>query len=241
MASTVRMPASLSRGEESGEVSGRHVRLLIADDHDLFREGLRQLLETVPSVEVVGEASDGQEAIQLVAELQPDVVLMDINMPRVDGIRATEYIVRHYPDTNVVVLTMYQDDEYAIHAIRAGAKSYLLKNSRSDDVIRAIHVAASGGSTIDPTLAPALMREYQRLLSRSPNLAQEQLTQRELTLLRLLVSGMNNRQIAEELELAESTVKNNLSSLFQKIGVRDRTQAVLFAIQQGLVPRPTEP
>ena len=119
-------------------MSAERVRVLVADDHDLFREGLRQLLETVPTVTIIGEAADGQEAIQRVAELHPDVVLMDINMPRMDGIRATEYIVKHFPDTNVVVLTMYQDDEYAIHAIRAGAKSYLLKNSRSDEVIRAI-------------------------------------------------------------------------------------------------------
>ncbi|MFO7272102.1 response regulator transcription factor [Sphaerobacter thermophilus] len=221
-------------------MSGERVRVVVADDHDLFREGLRQLLETVPSVEIVGEAADGQQAIELVANLDPDVVLMDINMPRMDGIRATEFIVKHYPRTAVVVLTMYQDDEYAIHAIRAGAKSYLLKNSRSEEVIEAIHVAASGGSTIDPALAPALMREYQRLLTRTPTNTRQQLTQRELTLLRLLANGYNNRQIAEQLQLAESTVKNNLSALFQKIGVRDRTQAVLFAISQGLVPKPTE-
>ena len=216
------------------------VRVVVADDHDLFREGLRQLLETVSGVEIVGEAADGQEAIKLVADLHPDVVLMDINMPRVDGLRATEYIVKHYPETNVVVLTMYQDDEYAIHAIRAGAKSYLLKNSRSDEVINAIHVAAHGGSTIDPALAPVLMREYQRLLTRTPSSNQRELSDRDITLLRMLANGMNNRQIADELQLAESTVKNNLSALFQKIGVRDRTQAALYAISQGIVPKPTE-
>ncbi len=213
---------------------GEHsIRVVVADDHDLFREGLRQLLETIPSVQIVGEASDGQEAIRLVAESQPDVILMDINMPRVDGLRATEYIVKHYPETNVIVLTMYQDDEYAIHAIRAGAKSYLLKNSRSDEVIEAIHVAANGGSTIDAALAPALMREYHRLLTKTPTSNQRHLSDRESTLLRLLANGYNNRQIADQLDLAESTVKNNLSSLFQKIGVRDRTQAALYAISQG--------
>lgn len=221
-------------------MNAQMVRVVVADDHDLFREGLRQLLETIPSVEIVGEAADGQEAIKLVAELHPDVVLMDINMPRVDGLRATEYIVKHYPSTNVVVLTMYQDDEYAVHAIRAGAKSYLLKNSRSDEVIQAIHVAASGGSTIDPALAPALMREYQRLLTRMPNNKQQHLNDREMTLLRLLANGLNNRQIADHLDLAESTVKNNLSALFQKIGVRDRTQAALYAISQGIVPKPSD-
>lgn len=231
----------MQRHEEDNALNENKVRVIVADDHDLFREGLRQLLDTVPSVEIVGEAADGQEAIELVASLQPDVVLMDINMPRVDGLRATEYIVKHYPATNVVVLTMYQDDEYAVHAIRAGAKSYLLKNSRSEEVIHAIQVAASGGSTIDPGLAPALMREYQRLLTRTPNNKQQNLNEREMTLLRLLANGFNNRQIADQLDLAESTVKNNLSSLFQKIGVRDRTQAALYAISQGIVPKPTEP
>jgi DNA-binding NarL/FixJ family response regulator len=221
-------------------VSEQSIRVVVADDHDLFREGLRQLLETIPSVQIVGEASDGQEAIRLVADVQPDVILMDINMPRVDGLRATEYIVKHYPETNVIVLTMYQDDEYAIHAIRAGAKSYLLKNSRSDEVIEAIHVAANGGSTIDAALAPALMREYHRLLTKTPNNNQSHLSDREATLLRLLANGYNNRQIADQLDLAESTVKNNLSSLFQKIGVRDRTQAALYAISQGFGARQPE-
>ncbi|HVB65961.1 MAG TPA: response regulator transcription factor [Nitrolancea sp.] len=221
-------------------MSEQSIRVVVADDHDLFREGLRQLLETIPSVQIVGEASDGQEAIRLVAEVQPDVILMDINMPRVDGLRATEYIVKHYPETNVIVLTMYQDDEYAIHAIRAGAKSYLLKNSRSDEVIEAIHVAANGGSTIDAALAPALMREYHRLLTKTPSNNQSHLSDREATLLRLLATGYNNRQIADQLDLAESTVKNNLSSLFQKIGVRDRTQAALYAISQGFGARAPE-
>lgn len=221
-------------------MKSQSIRVVVADDHDLFREGLRQLLETIPSVEIVGEAADGQEAIKLVSDLHPDVILMDINMPRVDGLRATEYIVKHYPTTNVVVLTMYQDDEYAIHAIRAGAKSYLLKNSRSDEVIQAIHVAASGGSTIDAALAPALMREYHRLLTKTPTNNQRHLSEREATLLRLLANGYNNRQIADQLDLAESTVKNNLSALFQKIGVRDRTQAALYAISQGFAAKPTE-
>ena len=216
------------------------ISVVVADDHDLFREGLRQLLESVPMIDIVGEACDGQEAIQLVVKHRPDVVLMDINMPRLDGIRATEYIVKNYPATNVVVLTMYQDDEYAIHAVRAGAKSYLLKNTRSEEVIEAIKVAASGGATIDATMAPVLMREYQRLLTRAPNEKDQLLSEREMTLLKHLAQGYSNKQIADHLSLAESTVKNNLSALFHKIGVRDRTQAVLFAISQGLVPKPSE-
>jgi DNA-binding NarL/FixJ family response regulator len=218
-------------------VKGDAIRIVLADDHDLFREGLRHLLEKIPSFEIVGEAADGREAIRLVADMHPDVVLMDINMPRVDGLRATEYITKRFPATNIVILSMHQDDDYAMQAIRAGAKSYLLKTSRSDQVSRAIQVAATGGSTIDPTLAPAVMREYQRLLTRTPS-SQRQLNEREITLLQLLAAGKSNRQIADQLDLAESTVKNNLSSLFQKIGVRDRTQAVLYAFQENIVTRP---
>jgi DNA-binding NarL/FixJ family response regulator len=221
-------------------VSAKTIRVVLADDHDLFREGLRQLLETVDSIDIVGEACDGREAIQLVDQYKPDVILMDINMPRLDGIRATEFIVKNFPGTSVVILTMYQDDEYALHTVRAGAKSYLLKNTGSDKVIQAIQVAADGGATIDAAMAPNLMREYQRLLTKTPTNREQAMSERELMLLRLLAQGFSNRQIAEHLSLAESTVKNNLSALFQKIGVRDRTQAVLFAISQGLVPKPSK-
>lgn len=218
----------------------RMLRIVIADDHDLFREGLKQLLETVEDLTVVGEASTGRQAVLLVEKHRPDVVLMDISMPEMDGIEATETIVARGLNTPVIVLTMYADDEYAIHAIRAGAKGYLLKSSRSDEVIRAIRLAAAGGSAIDPALGAVLMREFQRLLNRSPGETKQQLSSREQQFLELLVRGHNNRQIASELELAESTVKNNLSALFQKIGVRDRTQAVLYAISNGLVSPPTD-
>jgi DNA-binding NarL/FixJ family response regulator len=161
-------------------------------------------------------------------------------MPLIDGIRATETVTRACPRTSVIVLTMFWEDDYAIQAVRAGAKGYLLKNARSDEVIRAVRLAAAGGSAIDPSLAPVLLREYHRMLNRSGEEGQREggLTQRDVTLLRLLAAGYNNRQIAIELSLAESTVKNNLSALFQKIGVRDRTQAVLYAFAEGLVPRP---
>ena len=214
--------------------------VLLADDHHLFREGLRQLLEATGEIDVVGEACNGEEAIRMARELAPRVILMDINMPVVDGIRATEVVTRSSPDCNVIVLTMFWEDDYAIQAVRAGAKGYLLKNARSDEVIRAVRLAAAGGSAIDPSLAPVLLREYHRMLTRSPEEGQRDgaLTPRDLTLLRLLAAGYNNRQIASELDLAESTVKNNLSSLFHKIGVRDRTQAVLYAFAEGLVPRP---
>ncbi len=217
----------------------RRIRVLIVDDHDLFREGLRQLIETDEAIEVIGEAATGQEAVELVEALRPDVVLMDINMPGMDGIRATETITQRFRDVHVIMLTMYDDEEYVLHAIRAGARSYLVKNSKPDELLRAIHVAAEGGATIDPDLAPILMREYQRLLAKTPTRGQE-LSDRELAMLRLLAQGYSNKQIADALHLAESTVKNNLSALFQKLGVRDRTQAVIYAISHGLVPRPSD-
>jgi two-component system response regulator DegU len=223
-----------------GGSSGEKLTVLLADDHHLFREGLRQLLEATGEIDVVGEASNGEEAIRLARALDPRVILMDINMPVVDGIRATEAVTRFCPRTSVIVLTMFWEDDYAIQAVRAGAKGYLLKNARSDEVVRAVRLAAAGGSAIDPSLAPVLLREYHRMLTRSPEDGQREgaLTQRDHTLLRLLAAGYNNKQIANELALAESTVKNNLSALFQKIGVRDRTQAVLYAFQEGLVTRP---
>lgn len=234
------MAAHASEVDGGQEGRTQVLRVVIADDHDLFREGLRQLLETVDDIEIVGEASTGHQAVKLVMEHHPDVVLMDISMPEMDGIQATEFIVQRFPDTQVVVLTMYTDDEYAIHAIRAGAKGYLLKNTRSSDVVQAIRLAAAGGSTIDPSLGPVLMREFQRLLNSTPGGAEQSLSDRELQFLEHLARGRNNRQIAAEMDLAESTVKNNLSVLFQKIGVRDRTQAVLYAFSNGLVTPPGE-
>jgi DNA-binding NarL/FixJ family response regulator len=214
-------------------------RVLLVDDHDLIREGLRHLLEATGDVEIVGEAVNGREAINYVQELRPDVVLMDINMPEVDGIRATEAVSRCCPQTNVIVLTMSREDEYAIDAVRAGASGYLLKSARSAEVVRAVKLAARGGSAIDPSLAPVLMREYHRMVN---NEAPAQngagaLSDRDRALLRLLAAGNNNRQIAAELQLAESTVKNNLSALFAKIDVRDRTQAVLYAFDHGIVTK----
>jgi DNA-binding NarL/FixJ family response regulator len=227
-------------GGSAAAVGPARLTVLLADDHHLFREGLRQILESTGEIEVVAEAANGEEAIRLAREFQPRVILMDINMPVVDGIRATEAVTRTCPQTNVIVLTMFWEDDYAIQAVRAGAKGYLLKNARSEDVVRAVRLAANGGSAIDPSLAPVLLKEYHRMLTRSPEDASRDgaLTQRDITLLRLLAAGNNNKQIATELNLAESTVKNNLSALFHKIDVRDRTQAVLYAFAEGLVPRP---
>lgn len=216
------------------------IRVVLADDHALFREALRQVLETSATITVVGQAADGHEAIRLVTELQPDVVLMDIQMPQTDGLRATQHIVTHAPTTQVVVLSMHEGDDYLSHAIRAGATSYLLKTSRAEEVIRAIEVAARGGATIDAALGSTLLREYQRRLE-VPTTSERRLSERDAELLRLLAAGFTNRQMAEHLALAESTVKNCLSALFQTIGVRDRTQAALSAVAQGVATPPPGP
>ena len=231
---------SAPRGAEAGSptVEGRKIRVLLADDHALFRQGLRQLLELEDDIEVIGDASTGEEAQQMVTELRPDVVLMDINMPDVDGITATRNILAEYPNTSIVILTMYREDDYAFQAVRAGARGYLLKNAGSQDVVRAVRVTSQGASMIDPALVPGLRREFHRLVNNPTAPKVERLNDREMTLLRMLVDGKSNKEIASELDLAESTVKNNLSLLFQKLGARDRTQAAVYAIARGLLPKP---
>lgn len=216
----------------------RFIRVLLVDDHALFRQGLRQLLEFEDDIKVVGDAGSGQEAQQLARQLRPDVILMDINMPDMDGITATRAILAERPDTSVVILTMYREDDYAFQAVRAGARGYLLKNASAQDVVRAVRVTSQGASMVDPTLVPSLLREFHRLVNNPTATRMERLSEREMTLLRMLVDGKSNKEIALELDLAESTVKNNLSLLFQKLGARDRTQAAVYAIARGLLPKP---
>lgn len=214
----------------------RAIRVVVTDDHAVFRQGLRQLLELEPDIEVVGEAESGVQAIQLVRETHPDVVLMDISMPGVDGIAATRAVAAEHPDVRIIMLTMYYEHERAFQAIRAGAQGYLLKTSGAEDVIRAVRFANQGGSMVDPSIAPSLLREFQRLANNPGTSREERLSERDLTLLRLLVAGKSNKEIARHLTLAESTVKNNLSLLFQKLGARDRTQAAVLAMSRGVLP-----
>jgi len=211
--------------------------VLIVDDHLLFRQGMRALLEQIPDIRAVGEASTGEEAIRLAKSLKPHAVLMDLNLGSgMDGIEATRQIRQVCPETEVVVLTTYYTEDYALPVLKAGARGYLVKNTGVEKVVQALKLAVSGGSLIDPLLTPVIMSEYRRMTGhRSGRSKSNGLTERDLALLRLLAAGYNNRQISEELSLAESTVKNNLSALFQKLGVRDRTQAVLHAIDTGIV------
>jgi DNA-binding NarL/FixJ family response regulator len=214
------------------------IRVLLVDDQKLMREGLRVLLELEPDLQVVGEAGDGQSALDTFVAEGPDVVLMDIRMPGMDGVEATWRLRQLNPQARVIILTTFDDDEYVFEGLRAGAQGYLLKDVSGSDLARAIRTVASGGALIEPSVARKVLSEFARLApparSVDDGLA-EPLTGRELDVLRLLALGLSNRQIASHLSLAEGTVKNNITAILQKLGVHDRTQAALRAREMGIL------
>jgi len=217
------------------------IRVLLVDDQALFCEGLRTLLDLQPDIEVVGEANNGREAIECVARAAPDVVLMDIQMPVLDGVAATRDIRAHHPNTQVIVLTTFDDDEYVFEALRAGAVGYLLKDVASDRLAEAIRCAARGESFLQPSVAAKVVAEYTRLADaphareRANQALVEPLSDRELEILRLVATGASNKEIAATLVIAEGTVKNHVTNILGKLGVRDRTQAALKVKELGLV------
>ncbi len=213
----------------------RGVSVLLVDDHVLFRQALRHLLETEQDIRVVGEASDGSQVEQMVEDERPDVVVMDISMPAIDGIVATQILRDKYPNLGIIVLTMFAEDSQVIRAIRAGADGYLLKNIESSKVVDAIRAVARGESVVDPELATKVLNEFRRLSDVDGHTNIAGLTEREIQMLQLVANGLSNKEIASELGLAESTVKNRLSILFQKLDVKDRTQAAIYAMTHGLV------
>jgi NarL family two-component system response regulator LiaR len=206
------------------------IKILIVDDHSVVRQGLRMFLNLEPDFEIVGEASNGAEALQRVDELRPDVVLMDLLMPVMDGIQATETIKRNYPDTEVIALTSVLEDSTVVNAVRAGAIGYLLKDTEADELNTAIKAAATGKVQLSPKAAERLMREI-----RTPE-SPEKLTDREIEVLRLLAEGKANKEIAASLYIGETTVKTHVSNILMKLGVPSRTQAALYAVRIGLVP-----
>ena len=206
------------------------IRVLIVDDHSVVRQGLRMFLGSDPELEVVGEARDGAEAISLTRQLQPDVVLMDLLMPGMDGIAATRVIRRDLPDAEVVALTSVLEDVAVIDAMRAGAIGYLLKDTDAHELRRAIKAAAVGQVQLSPQAAARLLREV-----RTPEKSAEPLTGREIEVLRLLAQGRSNKEIAGTLNIAEQTTKTHVSHILDKLGVPSRTQAALYAIRIGLV------
>ncbi len=208
------------------------IRVLIADDHRLFRQGLRQICETVGHLEVVGEAENGREAVELARRLQPDVVLMDISMPVVDGVEATRLITAENPAVRVIILTMYKQDRYVFEAIKAGARGYLLKDVDEQVLVDAVRAVHRGEALIDPGLATCLLEEFRRL-SRGEGPREEELTDGEMQVLRLVAQGLDNKAIARRLNLSERTVINRLSEIYQKLHVASRTQAALEALRRG--------
>jgi DNA-binding NarL/FixJ family response regulator len=206
------------------------IRILIADDHDVVRRGLRASLDFDSGLEVVGEAVNGAEAVHLAHRLRPDVVLMDLAMPELDGIAATELIHRELPNTNVVVLTTLLEDESIVAAVRAGAVGYLLKDTSLPDLLQAIKAAVAGQAQISPKAAARLVQKVV-----APERS-ETLSQREAEVLQLLAQGSANKEIGSHLGIAEKTVKTHVSSILGKLGVQSRMQAALYAVRIGLVP-----
>ena len=204
------------------------IRIVLADDHDVVRRGLTALLDGTDGFAVVGAAADGEEAVALAGEHQPDVVLMDLSMPGVDGIEATRRLMAARPDSRVVVLTSFSDRERILDALDAGAVGYLLKDAEPDELLRGIEAAARGESPLAPKAAKAV------LTARAEGRPAAELTARELEVLALLAQGLANKQIARRLGIAEKTVKAHLTSVFQSIGVTDRTQAALWARSHGI-------
>lgn len=212
------------------------MRVLVADDQTVVREGLITLLGTMPGIEVVGGAADGEEAVALVATMRPAVVLMDLRMPRMDGVEATRCIRAEYPDTQVVVLTTYADDESIVSALRAGAIGYLTKDAGRDHIARALEAAVSGQAVLDPAVQARLVDVATLPAAAGSNQTPpDGLTEREAEVLRLIAAGRSNAEIAGELFVGEATVKTHVNRIFAKTGSRDRSQAVAYAHRNGLV------
>jgi len=214
------------------------IRLLLVDDQRLMRDGLRTLMELEEDLTVVGEAENGQIALELYEVLLPDVILMDIRMPVMDGVKATEQLIERWPDARVIILTTFDDDEYVFEGLRGGAMGYLLKAVSAEELAAAIRTVSAGGALIDPSVTRKVVAEFARTgrapRSEAPELV-EQLSDREADVLRLIADGYTNKEIAGRLYLAEGTVKNYVTSILGKIGARDRTQAALKARELGLL------
>jgi DNA-binding NarL/FixJ family response regulator len=213
-------------------MSETKIRLLLVDDQQIIREGLRSLLDAKPDLEVVGEAENGQEAMAQVETLQPDVVLMDVRMPVMDGVAATRLIHQHFSQAKVLVLTTFDDDEYVSQAMRVGARGYLLKDAHSDDLAAAIRAVYRGYTQLGPGLLEKAMASPASMIPSQPTQLPPELaglTTREREVLKLIVAGASNREIAEALYISERTVKNHITHILSQLNVRDRTQAAMLA------------
>jgi DNA-binding NarL/FixJ family response regulator len=214
------------------------IRILLADDQALFREALRTLISLQPDMEVVGEAADGEEALRIAQGVRPNVVLMDLQMPVMNGVTATRHLHADQPDCRVIALTTFGDDEYVFDCLRSGAVGYLLKDAPSETLFSAIRAAARGESFLQPSVTTRVLAEFTRLSDHRPANAApliEPLSEREREILRLIANGSSNREIADELFITEGTVKNHVTNILAKLDVRDRTQAALKARDLGFI------
>ncbi|MGM0890098.1 MAG: response regulator [Bacillota bacterium] len=216
--------------------------IIIIDDHQLFREGIKRILDCESSFDVVAEGDDGSEAMDLVETHKPDVVIMDINMPNMNGVEATKMLVNRYPKTKVIILTIHDDENYVQHALKTGAQGYLLKEMDADALINAVRVVAEGGTCLHPKVTHNLVKEYRRLAAERDSVHAVEirrplhlLTRRECEVLQRLADGKSNRAVGESLYISEKTVKNHVSNILQKMRVNDRTQAVVLAIKNSWV------
>ncbi|WP_117168756.1 response regulator [Paraliobacillus sediminis] len=218
-------------------------KIVLIDDHILFREGVRRILEFEESFEVVAEGNDGDEVINLMKKYKPDLILMDINMPHINGVQATRQLLDRYPQAKVIILSIHDDENYVTHALKSGAQGYLLKEMDSETLINAIKIVTEGGSYLHPKVTHNLVKEFRRLsLTQIGGLDHTEyrkplhlLTRRECEVLQLLTDGKSNRGVSETLFISEKTVKNHVSNILQKMNVNDRTQAVVLAIRNGWV------
>ncbi len=220
------------------------IKVLIADDHRVVRDGLAAILKSKENIVVVGEAQDGREAVEKASSLLPDVILMDVSMPRMTGIEATRQIKREFPHIGIIALTMYDEQQYIFDLVRAGATGYLLKDTDSAQIVLAIQAIYRGESLIHPSVASKILAEFSLLAQKKgkkPSWVEHDLSEREITVLRLVAEGKTNKEIANSLDLSEKTVKNLVRNIFHMLLVYDRTQAAILAIRIGLIelePRP---
>jgi two-component system, NarL family, response regulator LiaR len=210
------------------------LKVIICDDQTIVREGLAMLLKLEPDIQVVGIAEDGSEAVKITEKEKPDIVLMDLKMPFMNGVEATQKIRSKYPDVKVLVLTTYDDDEWVFDAIKAGASGYLLKDTPRDDLIKAIRGTVIGKTYVDPVIAGKVLGQVSGHQTLQATLVTSKLTEREIDVLKLIAKGLSNTDISKRLFLSEGTIRNHVSSILSKIGVSDRTQAAVIAIQHGI-------
>jgi two-component system, NarL family, response regulator LiaR len=210
------------------------VNVLIVDDHTLFRTGIRKMLEAEADMRVVGEAATGREALEQARKLVPDVILMDVKMPDLDGIEATRLLCREMPHLGIIFCTMFEDDEFVFAGLQAGGRGYILKDADPDTMLRAIRAVANGESLLGSSIAQKVMRQFSVLPSKNIPLYDD-LTPREIEILKLIAEGLSNKEIAHRLVISEKTVKNHINNIFSKLHVLDRSQAVIYAIRKGLV------